>query len=152
MFTSCWTVDILAETIASIRKDDPHLSGGAVTVLHDRIVGSMTERIDDYTPTTDDPIADVFDRHVHAAALAGQVHIVMTQDNGFLKLPTATTDKLAYESARQMKSSSWLMTGSLSSFAPSRSRPGSTGGEKTQARTCRQDSNSVDAQRRAAGS
>lgn len=97
MFATCWTVDILAETIAKVRKNNPHMPGGAITMLHDHITGSMTERIDDYAPTSDDPIADIYDRHVHAAAIAGQVDILMTADKGFLDLPREVSDTLPYE-------------------------------------------------------
>lgn len=97
MFTTCWTVDILAETIANVRKNNPHMHGGAMTALHDHIIGSMTEQIVQYGPADDDPIADIYDRHVHAAAIAGQVDILMTADTGFLTLPQDVTDVLPYE-------------------------------------------------------
>lgn len=97
MFTTCWTVDILAETIANVRKKNPHMQGGAMTALHDHVTGSMTEQIVQYGPADGDPIADVYDRHVHAAAISGQVDILMTADTDFLDLPQDVTDTLPYE-------------------------------------------------------
>lgn len=97
IFTTCWTVDILAETIANLRKNNPNLPGGAATAIHDHITSILTERIDDYTPGPDSPVADPYDRHVHAAAVAAGVDLLVTSDADFLNLPADVVERLPYE-------------------------------------------------------
>ncbi|RIJ78768.1 PIN domain-containing protein [Nakamurella silvestris] len=97
LFTVHYTEDILAETIARIREKNVDLDGAAMTTLCDRIRASMTSRIDDYPALPDSPLADKKDRHVHAAASAAGVQMLITQDKGFLTLPDEITDELTYE-------------------------------------------------------
>ncbi|MET9259389.1 hypothetical protein [Amycolatopsis sp. NPDC004079] len=58
----------------------------------------MDGRIDDY-PSGQDAVvlADPFDRHIHAAAIAGSMDCVVSLDHGFTDLPTAARDTLDYE-------------------------------------------------------
>ncbi len=72
MFHVFYTEDILAETIQSIRRRNSGLSGTEITKVRDAIAGTMDGRIDDY-PSGQDAVAltDPFDRHIHAAAVAG---------------------------------------------------------------------------------
>lgn len=97
MFTTCWTEDIRAEVLYHLRKENPDMDGAALTRVADRIAGSMTERIEDYRSGADAPVADQFDRHVHAAAVAGQVDILMTNDIDFLNLAEDVADRLPYD-------------------------------------------------------
>ncbi|NYI71184.1 putative nucleic acid-binding protein [Naumannella cuiyingiana] len=96
-FRLCYTVDILAETIKGIRRARPDLTGDQITGIHDKIVTLMDERIDQYPAGTDAPVKDPFDRHVHAAAVAGAIDAVITSDTGFLGLPESEKDALRYE-------------------------------------------------------
>lgn len=97
IFVTCYTEDIRVEVLNNLRKSDPDMDGQAMTVLSDRIAESMWERIEDYPGIPDAPIADPYDRHVHAAAIAGQVDKLLTCDKGFLDLPESVTDGLPYE-------------------------------------------------------
>ncbi|MDO8150109.1 PIN domain-containing protein [Isoptericola sp. b408] len=97
IFVTCYTEDIRVETLNNLRKDHPDMDGKALTVVSDRIAKSMWERIEDYPAIPDAPIADPYDRHVHAAAVAGGVDKLLTCDGGFLKLPEPVTDGLPYE-------------------------------------------------------
>ena len=97
MFRTCWTEDILAETVHHIRRNNPLLDGGAVTVVRDRMVAAMSERIEAFVVKEFAPLTDEHDLHVHAAAVDGQVSMVLTNDKGFLDLPDAVTDMLPYE-------------------------------------------------------
>jgi predicted nucleic acid-binding protein len=96
-FTLYYTVDILAETVNTIRRRNPDIDGAKMTAVHDRIVEHMTDRIDDYPPTPDAPLRDEGDRHVHAAAVGGRVDILLTGDTDFLGLSDATKDSLSYD-------------------------------------------------------
>ena len=98
MFQLAYTEDILAEKIYHIRRKNPALTGTQVTVIRDQIVKTMDLRITEYPSGQEaEEIADPFDRHLHAAATAGSVDCVITDDTGFTALPTETRDRLAYE-------------------------------------------------------
>lgn len=96
-FTLHYTEDILAETIATIRRGRVDLDGKAMTAIEDKIRGSMTSRIEEYPPSPQSPLADAKDRHVHSAAVAGHIGILVTADRGFLDLAESVTDNLPYE-------------------------------------------------------
>lgn len=66
-------------------------------MIRDRIVATMNERIGSYGSGEDAPVNDEFDRHVHAAAVAGQIDSLVTSDRGFLDLSEETKDELPYE-------------------------------------------------------
>lgn len=97
MFHLHYTVDILSETIYSIRRERPDLTGTQVTLINDQIAAAMDTRIDDYAAGTNSPLADIFDRHVHAAAVAGRMDCIITLDKGFTDLPENSRDNLGYE-------------------------------------------------------
>lgn len=97
IFTVATTVDIVAETVARIRDARPALSGGAVTRIHDLIVASVDERIDQYTVDLAWPGADEGDAHVHAAATDGRVDILVTLDRGWSRLTSPERDALHYD-------------------------------------------------------
>jgi predicted nucleic acid-binding protein len=95
-FTLVYTEDLVAETIKAIRRMHPALEGRDITRIHDKIVQFMDDRIEDYRSGQDEErIKDVFDRHVHAAAVAG-ADVVITADKGFLNLSEETKDGLPY--------------------------------------------------------
>jgi predicted nucleic acid-binding protein len=98
MFNLYYTVDILAETINTIRRQNPNIDGAQMTLaIHDRIVNNMTDRITDYPPAPDAPVRDEHDRHVHAAAVGGRVDILLTCDTDFLQLDDEIQDSLPYD-------------------------------------------------------
>lgn len=96
-YTVAYTEDILSETIYSLRRKHSHLTGSQITRVRDSIAGAMSERIDDYGNGADAPVDDLFDRHVHAAAVAGRIDAVVTSDKGFLNLADEAKDQLPYE-------------------------------------------------------
>lgn len=96
MFRVTYTVDILAETIRSLRRTTD-LDGGNLTRLSDHIEANMDERIEDYPNRDDSPCDDPFDAHVHSAAVAGRIDLLITQDSGFTKLGDEARDLLPYE-------------------------------------------------------
>lgn len=97
MFTTCWTEDILAETMYHVRRNNPQIDGGAVTTVRDRMVAVMSERIDAFPVEPFPPLTDEHDLHVHGAAIAGHVTMLLTNDKGFLGLIDEVTDRLPYE-------------------------------------------------------
>ncbi|MCI9888571.1 PIN domain-containing protein [Micrococcales bacterium 31B] len=81
LFTVCWTEDILAETIYSIRRSYPHLEGGALSALRERVESAFADgRIRDYRPDPGFSRTDINDAHVHAAAIACDASYVVTND------------------------------------------------------------------------
>jgi len=98
LFRLLYTEDILAETVKAIRRRDPHLTGTDLTKVRDRIVDVMDSRIDEYGHGQDlEALRDVYDRHVHAAAAAAGIDILVTTDRHFLNLPEDVTTSLEYE-------------------------------------------------------
>lgn len=97
LFATCWTVDIHAEVLSRLRKQNPEMDGGALTTVSDRIMACMTERISKYPHVPQTFLSDEYDAHLHSAAIAGGVDMLMTQDRDFLDLGTDVTDNLPYE-------------------------------------------------------
>lgn len=98
MFQVAYTEDILAETVYRLRRKHPDLSGSQLTIIRDRIVETMDSRIEDYPSGQDaEQIKDPFDRHLHAAAVAGRADCIITLDKGFTQLPPEARDQLNYE-------------------------------------------------------
>lgn len=96
MFTVCWTEDVLAEAIYHLRKANPRWDGGVFSDLREKIAGTFQGgRIDSYPVDAGYPGPDEHDQHLHAAALAGGVDIVLTQDSSFL--PPEHRDSVPYE-------------------------------------------------------
>ncbi|WP_094764312.1 PIN domain-containing protein [Luteococcus japonicus] len=83
MFQVHTTEDVLAETIANMRKRKPGAPGYATSRRLELIRDSLTEVIRDY-PGQGDPKAPKFsgtdkdDYHVHAGACAGGANIILT--------------------------------------------------------------------------
>lgn len=100
MFTTCWTEDILAETIHAIRRRRPDIDGGAITRVADRLRQVMSERIDAFDVPVLEGLNDPMDRHVHGAAVGGGVAMLVTEDSDFHKLPQSVKDSLPYDLIR----------------------------------------------------
>lgn len=98
MFTVCATEDIVAETIYTLRRRYREAPGHLTRSAHDTIVDALDYRIDDF-PAGDAGFAgtDVNDTHVHAAAVADGVSIVLTADKGFTNIPVRELEALPYE-------------------------------------------------------
>jgi predicted nucleic acid-binding protein len=92
-----WTEDILAEVIYRYRRKHPTADGGVITRIRDRIAGSLEGgRIDDFTIDGSFPGSDPNDQHIHAAAIAGGVTYLITEDGGF-RSAGIDLDALSYE-------------------------------------------------------
>ena len=80
MFSILWTRDIQAEAIRAMRKKHPEWSGSAI----ERRFKMMEALIDDTVVAPDGDYgfsgADSGDFHVHAAAVAGNVHYILTDN------------------------------------------------------------------------
>ena len=80
MFSILWTRDIQAETIRTMRKKHPEWSGSAI----ERRFQMMEALIDDTVVAPDGDYdfsgTDSGDFHVHAAAVAGNVHYILTDN------------------------------------------------------------------------
>ena len=82
-YRTYWTEDILAEVLYRQRRAHPEWDGARTARVRDSICGSLEGgRIEDFTVDGSFP-GDRDDQHVHAAALAGGVDIVLTADGGF---------------------------------------------------------------------
>jgi hypothetical protein len=99
MFTALWTEDILAETLHAVRRLYPDLAGGKIAHVRESIVGTFPDgRVRDFEIDTGQPIPDPFDRHVHAAAIAGEVDLLITDNVEDLRPACpADRDSLPYE-------------------------------------------------------
>ncbi len=83
MFQVHTTEDVLAETEYRLRRDHPLMAGGVITDLRKKITATMDEIIEDFDATIPFSGKDPHDRHVHAAAVASQAEILLTDDTGF---------------------------------------------------------------------
>lgn len=97
MFRLYATVDIVAETIARYRDNNPLASGSTITAMHDAIFRNLDDRIDDYEIDGSFPGHDQGDAHVHAAALACRADFLVANDRGFKDLDDSVLDALPYE-------------------------------------------------------
>lgn len=96
MYHLYWTEDILAETIANLRKKYPTASDSVSTGVRDRIVNVLPDgRISGYTIDDAREYRDRKDAHVHAAATHGNVDLLLT--NNIKDFTTDDLDNLPYE-------------------------------------------------------
>jgi predicted nucleic acid-binding protein len=96
-FEVAWTEDIMAEVLYHLRKLKPMASERQIGGVRDRLVETFsTGRISGYEIDPDVPYPDIFDAHVHAAAIHGDVDIVLTADTDFEEL-VISLDELPYE-------------------------------------------------------
>lgn len=92
-----WTEDILAEVLYHLRKKNPDASDSEIGGVRDKIVRSFAGgRIAGYSIEPDIAYPDVYDAHVHSAAVHGEVDFVITADGDFEDLG-AIVDELPYE-------------------------------------------------------
>ncbi len=92
-----WTEDIMAETIYHLRKQHPDASDRQIGGVRDNLVKTFANgRIAGYAIDPGVPYPDIFDAHVHAAAVHGGVDFVLTADRGFEQLDELL-DELPYE-------------------------------------------------------
>ncbi len=87
----------MAETIYRLRRAHGTWSGKRMGDIRRAIVQSLDEMIEDYDPAIPFPGNDADDRHLHAAAVAGHVDILLTDDLGFHDLLEGDAAKLPYE-------------------------------------------------------
>ncbi|MDN5976257.1 PIN domain-containing protein [Acidipropionibacterium jensenii] len=99
MFTVVWTEDILAETLHAVRQLYPDLEGEKIAHVRESIVGVFPDgQIRDFAVEADRPIQDPYDKHVHAAAVAGGADILVTNNIKDLRpARQEDQDELSYE-------------------------------------------------------
>lgn len=97
MFTVQATEDILAEVIYTLRREHPEWDGSKITRIRDHLSTFLDERIEAYPTDGSYPLSDPDDRHVHAAAVAGESDKLLTCDTGWLNLSEDLLDQLPYE-------------------------------------------------------
>lgn len=95
MFRIFTTEDVIAETLARLRDNNPRWDGGQITRIRDAIVEVFDEIVDDFDGSIDYQGVDPQDFHVHAGAVAAEADILLTCDSGLLNQPNA--DELRYE-------------------------------------------------------
>lgn len=96
LYTVLWTEDILAETLANIRKDRTDLEGGQIAHIREQIIEVFPGgQVRDYASTY--ALPDPKDSHVHGAAVAGDADILLTSNTrDFIPLG-GSEDDLPYE-------------------------------------------------------
>ncbi|MEZ0363414.1 PIN domain-containing protein [Mycobacterium sp. pUA109] len=96
-FEVMWTEDIMAEFIYHLRKRYPTASDRHIGGVRDQLVETFsTGRVAGYVIDADVPYPDIFDAHVHAAAVHARVDFLLTADNDFEQLADQLDD-LLYE-------------------------------------------------------
>ncbi|WP_239068831.1 PIN domain-containing protein [Cellulomonas pakistanensis] len=82
-YRTYWTEDIVAEVLYRQRRAHPEWDGRRIALVRDRICGSLEGgRIEDFAVDGEFP-GDRHDQHVHAAAVAAGMDVVLTSDSGF---------------------------------------------------------------------
>ncbi|MEZ5210432.1 PIN domain-containing protein [Gordonia sp. (in: high G+C Gram-positive bacteria)] len=98
MFSVCTTEDVIAEVVYTLRREKPDAPGYLTSSVHDRITEQLDYRVEDYPAGAPGYCgSDPDDAHVHAAAVAAGVDIVLTADKGFTSLSEEDRDGLPYE-------------------------------------------------------
>ncbi|MGW5230384.1 PIN domain-containing protein [Nocardia niigatensis] len=97
MFQVYWTEDIMAETIYKLRKRYPHASEIEIGGVRRKIVETLGEHnaITGYVIDEGLQYPDLFDAHVHCAAVHGGIDILLTEDMRGFKFDNL--DDLPYE-------------------------------------------------------
>lgn len=95
MFQLHATEDVLAETVRVLRRKHPRLPGAAITDRRHKIEKCLDEVIDNFSDSETFSGKDEGDYHVHAAAIAAQAQLLLT-DNDPEDI-TSTPDNEPYE-------------------------------------------------------
>lgn len=92
-----WTEDILAEVLYHLRKKNPTASDQQIGGVRDKLMQAFAGgRISGYSIDPKIEYPDIYDAHVHAAAVQGEVDFVITADGDFTELGQIEDD-LPYE-------------------------------------------------------
>lgn len=83
MFSLVTSEDVLAETEYTLRRRFPEAPGRVIVDRRAKIVRYMDSILKDYDGSVAYNGSDPNDRHVHAAALASDADILLTQDRNF---------------------------------------------------------------------
>lgn len=83
MFRIYCTEDVLAETLYRFRRKHPQSAGEVVSNLRKLLIENMDVQVSSYDMSVSYDGGDPNDLHVHAAAIASRVDIVLTADQGF---------------------------------------------------------------------
>jgi hypothetical protein len=83
MFQVYWTEDIMAEMLYWRRKNNPHLGEQQIGGIRRRVIDTFgaDSVITGYTIDKTRVYPDVFDAHVHCAAIHGDIDIIMTANS-----------------------------------------------------------------------
>lgn len=94
MFQVLWTEDIMAETLYHRRKDNPYLSDEQIGGIRRRMIKTFGEHsvVTGYAIDKNVDYPDLFDAHVHCAAVHGAADILLTANPTDFEL-----DDLDYE-------------------------------------------------------
>jgi len=93
MFVVASTVDVVAEVMYNLRRDNPTWSGRATKSIHDGLTSTL-DMIDDFDGEIEYDGTDLNDRHVHAAAVASHASFLITSDD---RLSRIASDSKPYE-------------------------------------------------------
>lgn len=95
MFQIHTTEDVLAETLSQLRDAHPRWDGGQTTRIRRDLIEVFDEIVEEFDGSVDYQGLDEGDRHVHAAAIGCDAHVLLTCDNGLLSQPNS--EELSYE-------------------------------------------------------
>ncbi|QRP50798.1 PIN domain-containing protein [Amycolatopsis sp. FDAARGOS 1241] len=97
IFIVYWTEHVLSEATYHLLKKHPAWDGAKLTQIRDRIVATFEGgRVEDFTVDGSFPGTDRNDQHVHAAAVACDADILLSDDGGF-SVDEEAADDLPYE-------------------------------------------------------
>lgn len=97
MFSVVTTEDILAEVVYRTRRRYPHVDGAVLARLRVTIVNSVFEVLASYPVVALDGLRDQDDLHLHSAAIAGEVGVLVTHDRDLLELSGRAAASLPYD-------------------------------------------------------
>lgn len=95
MFQLYTSEDVIAETVARLRDNNPRWDGAQTSRVRANIVQVFDGVVEDFDGSVAYEGSDPNDFHVHAATLAARADILLTSDHGLLNQPNA--DELEYE-------------------------------------------------------
>ncbi|MGC5617421.1 PIN domain-containing protein [Georgenia sp. Z1491] len=86
MFTLHTTEDIVSEVTYHLRRNNRGVDGAVIHRLSQLLRESTDTVIAEYPHLSDFAGADANDGHIHAAAVAGEIDLVLTNDSSYLKI------------------------------------------------------------------